>query len=281
MTPNRTNSPVLRNVQTFIVDTALTCAGLAALVGGVLALYRDSGPLAATGIAAGIALLFAATVSRFELLKGFGMEAKVRRLDATLDKAEQALSQLKELTLLTSKTTVRLFSSVGRFGGAPTLKERYELITSFRKILDETGASEEQIRKIWEPLLKICIVDLMRKPEGLFKEYSKPFRQRLQDQRHSTSPLTPGQENENAGITQREQSLNNHYSAFLSRLYRSPLGQSPQIIDELASTAPEFDEDAKRRLIQAIKPYRDEVGYLVDNLSFRNIQFWRDSIPSE
>ena len=187
---------------------------------------------------------------------------------------------MKELTLLTSKTTVRLFSSTGRFGGAPTLDERYELITSFGKILNETGATEEQIRKAWEPLLKICVVDLMRKSDDLFKEHSQPFRQRLQDQRHKTEPLTPTQGEENAEITQREKELNNYHSNFLSRLYRSPLSQSPQIIDELASTAPELDGATKQRLAQAIKPYRDEVEYLADNLSFRNIQFWRDNIPN-
>lgn len=280
MTKNQATRHTLRSVQVGIVDAALTIAGLAALVGGVLALYQDSAPLAATGIAAGIALLFAATVSRFEFLKGFGIEAKVRRLDATIDKAEQALRQLKELTLLTSKTTVRLFSSVGRFGGAPTLDERYELITSFGKILNETGASEAQIRQTWEPLLKICIVDLMRKLDELFKEYSQPFHKRLQDQKHKTEPLTPSQGEENAAIVQREKDLNNYYSSFLSRLYKSPLRQSPQIIDELTRAAPELDEDTKQRLVQAIKPYRDEVEYLVDNLSFRNIQLWRDTIPN-
>lgn len=281
MTKSQTTRLTLRNVQIGVVDAALTIAGFASLIGGVLALYRDSAPLAATGIAAGITLLFAATVSRFELLKGFGIEAKVRRLDATIDKAEQALSQLKELTLLTSKTTVRLFSSIGRVGGTPTFNEQYELITSFRKILNETGATDEQIRQVWEPLFKICVVDLLRKPDELFKEYSQPFRQRLQDQKHKTVPLTPSQGEENAAIMQREKNLDNHYSNFLSRLYRSPLSQSPQIIDELASTAPELDEDAKQGLMQAIKPYKDEVEYLVNNQSCRNIQFWRDNTPSE
>ncbi|RII84039.1 hypothetical protein [Neopusillimonas maritima] len=281
MTKKQTTRYSGRSIQIGIVDTALTIAGLTALVGGLLALYRDSAALAATGIAAGIALLFAATVSRFEFLKGFGIEAKVRRLDATIDKAEQALTGLKELTLLTSKTTVRLFSSVGRIGGAPTFDERHELIIGFEKILSETGATKDQIRQTWEPLLKICVFDLMLKPGEVFKEYSQPFRQKLQAQMHNTSPLTPSQEEENAAIIRRQHNLDNHYSNCLARLYKSPLNQAPQIIDELVNTAPELDEDAKQRFTQAIKPYRDEVAYLVNNLSFRNIQFWRDGIPCE
>lgn len=61
----------------------------------------------------------------------------------------------------------------------------------------------------------------------------------------------------------------------------SPLNQAPQIIDELANTASELDEDAKQRFTQTIKPYRDEVAYLLDNLSLHHIQFWRDGIPCE
>ena len=115
----------------------------------------------------------------------------------------------------------------------------------------------------------------------MFKEYSQPFRQKLQAQMHNTSPLTPSQGEENAAIIRRQHNLDNHYSNCLARLYQSPLNQAPQIIDELVNTAPELDEDAKQRFTQAIKPYRDEVAYLVNNLSFRNIQFWRDGIPSE
>ncbi len=281
MTTNKSSRHCLRGIQIGIVDAALTLTGLAALVAGVLALYRDSAPLAATGIAAGIALLFAATVSRFEFLKGFGIEAKVRRLDATIDKAEQALSQLRDLTLLTSKTTVKLFSVSGRIGGAPTIDEQYDLITGFEKILNETGATAAQIRQVWEPVMKICIVDLMRKPMTFCESRSQSFRQLLQGKQHKTTPLTPKQEADNFALIQREKRLAGHCSDFLMRLYKSPLSQSLQIIDDLAATAPELDEKAKQELALDVKPYREEVAYLIENLSFRNIQFWRDNIPGE
>lgn len=90
------------------------------------------------------------------------------------------LTGLKELTLPTSKTTVRLFSSVGRFSGAPNFDERHELIMGFEKILSETGATKDQIRQTWEPLLKICVFDLLLKPGEVSKEDSQPFRQKIQ-----------------------------------------------------------------------------------------------------
>lgn len=170
MTKNQATRHTLRSIQIGIVDAALTIAGLAALIGGVLALYRDSAPLAATGIAAGIALLFAATVSRFEFLKGFGVEAKVRRLDVTIDKAEQALNQLKELTLLTSKTTVKLFSMTGRLSGPPTIDYRAEIIANTGRLLHDVGATSEQIQNIREPLIKACVIDMMNGPRKLYEE---------------------------------------------------------------------------------------------------------------
>ena len=41
--------------------------------------------LAATSLTAGLVLLFAATIDRFELLKGLGVEAKTRQLDQKIE----------------------------------------------------------------------------------------------------------------------------------------------------------------------------------------------------
>ncbi|MNY77583.1 hypothetical protein D3C86_2175410 [compost metagenome] len=74
-----------RSIQVALIDLVLTIFGLAVLGLGVFAVYRENLGLASTALAAGLILLFAATIHRFELLKGLGMEAKTRKLDETID----------------------------------------------------------------------------------------------------------------------------------------------------------------------------------------------------
>lgn len=280
MTTNKSSRHCLRGIQIGIVDAALTLAGLAALVAGVLALYRDSAPLAATGIAAGIALLFAATVSRFEFLKGFGIEAKVRRLDATIDKAEQALSQLQALTMLTSRTTIQLSSTVGRWGGLPDADQRNDLLEDFGKILQETGVTDSEIRAIKEPMIHACINDLIYGMGKVYERHSSPILPRLEGQLHKAPQLTLEQQQENSALSGRVWAVKQAYSTFMGELWKLPLGRVQQAIDDFLNTVPEFSDDEKQQLALDFVTAKEEIAYLIDKQSFRNIQFWRDTFPS-
>jgi len=137
-------------------------AGLVCLGFGVYYVVKGELSLAVTALGAGVILLFASTIDRFELLKGWGIEAKTRRLDASIDKAELAIKELKELAELTGGTLISLSSSVGRWGGAPSVAEAYSLSRRVANNLRRLDSSEADIRTALYPWARAAAMDLFQ-----------------------------------------------------------------------------------------------------------------------
>jgi hypothetical protein len=135
----------LREVQIFLVDMALLITGLLCLSAGAFYVLDRELSLAVTALSAGVILLFASTIDRFESFKGWGIEAKTRKLDATLDRAELALTELKELAEMSGAALVFLNSSAGRLG-APTVDASYQLSRRVKGSLTRLNSSPEVVR---------------------------------------------------------------------------------------------------------------------------------------
>jgi hypothetical protein len=58
-------------------------------------------------------LLLAATVDRFEVLKGLGVEARIKKLDGAIDQATATLDQLRDLSEITGESLVLLNAKGG------------------------------------------------------------------------------------------------------------------------------------------------------------------------
>lgn len=128
----------------------------------------------ATCLAAGLILLFAATVDRFESVKGLGVEAKTRRLDKKIEQADEALTRLQELAELTGSALVDLNSRVGRWSMPLIGKDAYEVTQRVRRILVALGSDESVIRRTLEPQIRTFCLDLCR-------ALLKPVEHALQD----------------------------------------------------------------------------------------------------
>ena len=108
-----------------LTNWGLFCAGGVNLAVGTWSAFNGQTAIAATSLTAGLVLLFAATIDRFESLKGLGIEAKTRQLDQKIEQADDALERLKELAELTGATFVDLSSKMGRWDSAPSSREAY------------------------------------------------------------------------------------------------------------------------------------------------------------
>jgi hypothetical protein len=135
--------------------------------GGVVSLgfatwYGTAGRAGTAATLAGMALAFllAATIDRFESLKGLGIEAKTRKLDQKIEQADEALSRLREVAELSSSALIDLNCKVGRWDSAPPPRESYELAQKVRRVLTALGASPARVRGILEPWARIMCNDL-------------------------------------------------------------------------------------------------------------------------
>jgi hypothetical protein len=100
---NSATTPIHRRLLYGFTNWSLFVAGMVNLGVGTWSAANGNAAIAATSLTAGLVLLFAATIDRFESLKGLGIEAKTRKLDEKIEQADEALRRLRELTELTAQ----------------------------------------------------------------------------------------------------------------------------------------------------------------------------------
>lgn len=152
----QTNSRILYG----LVNYALLAAGLANLGVGTWAALHNGVAIAATSLTAGLVLLFAATIDRFESLKGLGIEAKTRQLDQKIVEADTALRRLREMTELTGGALIELQSKVGRMDAAPLPRESIAFATRIREIMKSQGSDESVIANVLRPWARVLCFDM-------------------------------------------------------------------------------------------------------------------------
>lgn len=271
-----------RGTQLFIVDLALTLLGLACLAGGLYYIYADQATMTATCMASGLILLFASTLHRFELLKGFGVEAKMKKLDATIDKAEIALSQLANLTEVTTSAIIDLSCKMGRWSSAPTVDEARDLAHNVRRTLSMSGADESKIRKILNPWSKIEIRDLAYEA---MKPYAEACNERLRDLHSQANeikqPISPEHQPQFNSLHQRARQVSEHMAKWSTLINERPTHETPSILILHIQNSPEFDKEVKATLVAGLTPFNSEIEHMATKMEFKDIDFWRRHVRTE
>lgn len=144
------------------IAALLLIAGCVCLVLGVIAAidWKISPALSLMGAA--LVLFFAATVERFETLKGLGMEAKLATLDGKIDEASRLLNQIKMVAEITGKTSLSMYAQAGRITDPPSHEEMYELIGKVKESLQSIGSSPATIQEAIQPCTRIMQHELTR-----------------------------------------------------------------------------------------------------------------------
>ena len=154
--------PLSRRVLYGLTNWALLVAGLANLAAGTIAACSQTPAVAATSLTAGLVLLFAATVDRFESFKGLGIEAKTRQLDEKINQADDALKRLREMTELTGAALIDLNCKMGRWDSAPSPREFFALADRIRDLMRSLGSTENAVSQALAPWAKTLCFDIAR-----------------------------------------------------------------------------------------------------------------------
>lgn len=146
-------------VSAMVANVSFLVCGVVNLVAGTYFGVAGNAIPAATCLSAGLVLLFAGTIDRFESLKGLGLEAKTRALDQTIAKAEVSLANLREVAELTGSALIGLTSATGRIGTAPTVASAYATSRRIKALLQKFGSSDAVIREALQPWADISAFD--------------------------------------------------------------------------------------------------------------------------
>lgn len=128
-----------------ITNALLFLAGAACLIKGVLSLWTESDPTAtALGLAAGLVLLLASSIERFEVLKGLGVEARTRELKQTIIEANATLSQLRELATSICHVVISDLMASNFMGGI-SLEQKVRMHDDLIMTLKQLGVASTQV----------------------------------------------------------------------------------------------------------------------------------------
>jgi len=102
-------------------NVLLFVAGSFLLFAGTKAIFFENIGIAVPPLTSALIFLLAATVDRFETLKGLGIEAKTRQLNQTLNEAEETLSRLREVAVLLAESSLYSICCLARHHRRTTL----------------------------------------------------------------------------------------------------------------------------------------------------------------
>lgn len=275
MPENKETPSLLRRAQIFVVDLSLTIVGLLTIVGGAYYVFKDNPAMAATCMGTGLVLLFAATIDRFESLKGLGMEAKTRKLDATINKAELALKQLKELTEIASTAIISLSSKTGRLDSAPSVEEAYELAGKVRKILQSVGSDKAAISATLRPWAQVSAIDLAYKQIQPLRTALHIAARDLNQQINTIELAQPRNLESHNAVINRRNSVKSFLEERIHKIYQWNLDDFSTKLIALVNDAPEISAELKTELHKNFAPACAQIEYLVSEMDFKDPEFWK------
>lgn len=151
---------MIRPIATGMASAALMLTGGVLLWFGMVSAYRGESTLLAVCVAGAILLIFAATIDRFESVKGLGVEAKTRQLDRKLVEADQAIDQIRRLAEILGKESVAANTKLGRMDAAPTTEESYLHAQAVKGVMVGLGSKPETIRNMMRPFVHMMLFDM-------------------------------------------------------------------------------------------------------------------------
>lgn len=244
--------------------TGVACVGF----GSWVLLVERNVELGIGALGGGVALLFASMIGRFESVKVWGVEAKMRQLNETVDKAEDALEQLRKLTELTSLGMVRLYSGLGRYAEAPNMVELAQLTSSVKSVLFQIGSSEDVIHRALEPWVRTCALVAHTNVREELHALLEPIRLELLHRKQIAMP------NEQLTLMPRLRAVEGYLAQEVKRVLECAPSEIPERIESMVADAPELSMTDKVRLSDLAAKAAREVRFLVTNYKFADNDYW-------
>lgn len=256
------NPPMHKALLFHFTNWGFFAAGIVNLLVGTMSAANNEVPTAATSLTAGLVLLFAATIDRFESLKGLGIEAKTRQLDKKIEQADEALKRIKQVAELSGVTLIDLNSKMGRWDSVPSASASYELAQKVLLIMRSLGSDERTIRQALDPWVRITCRDLA----GALME---PLRQKLLERTKELDceraaipqPMSP----ENP-VLLRTMAASKEIGSYLenrfNKIYTAKSDAYPEILFELLNDVPAIESET----ISSVRRKLETFGPLITEL---------------
>jgi hypothetical protein len=230
-----------RRVLYGLTNWALLAAGLANLAVGTLAALNDSAAIAATSLAAGLVLLFAATIDRFESLKGLGIEAKTKQLDQKIVQADDALRRLREMTEITGAALIDLNSKMGRWDSTPAPRESIAFANRVRQVMKNLGSDDGVISDVLRPWARTLCFDMALAQTHGLRELLQARLKILESERQKIKQPIQADDPLFNQLSAQIRSIHEFQGTRLKNLHRLELDDYPDKLMEIFDDVPQVD----------------------------------------
>jgi hypothetical protein len=258
----------------FVVNVALLLAGLFNLALGCYAALEGNQAMTVTCLVAGLLLLLAASIDRFEVLKGFGLEAKTR-LNEVLTEADATLENLRHLAVITSQSIIELSSSAGRWGGAPSVRQSNVRAQGVKANLLKLGADPATIREILHPWARIAL-------HVATAPLIKSVRDALHEVEATNNALAMGLPTPHssedavryAALRDKAVGASDFNRDRVGEPWSWPAGTHAGKFAEILRTMPVVDEEVRSSLRARIEPWLPRLQHLETNQELLEVETW-------
>lgn len=260
-----------------LANWAFFLAGLVNLSVGTWMAIQGDAAVSAASLTAGLVLLFAATIDRFESLKGLGIEAKTRQLDKKISQAEEALQRLRELTELTGTVLVDFNSKMGRIGVAPSPRESINLASHVRKLMEDIGSDEVVIVQAMRPWARMLCFDMARALTQELAELMHEHRRILQLELQNANKA-PIDETEHSILNDKIRAVNEFQDLRLSKFHLLELEDYPEKFIRIFDEAPLIDGQTLQSMRTAVSKYIPGMLELKNKQRLSDSELWIEAL---
>lgn len=273
--------PLSRRILYGLANWALLVAGLANLGVGTWAAFNESAAVAATSLTAGLVLLFAATIDRFESLKGLGIEAKTKQLDRKINQADDALRRLREMTEITGAALIDLSSKMGRWDSAPGPRESIALAERVRQIMESLGSEDGVITKALGPWAKTLCLDMARIQTRDLRKLLQDRVQTLESERQKIHQPVQPDDPVFSRLTAQIRAISEFQESRIDDLHRLELEDYPDKFMEIFVDVPQIESTEIEPLRVAAARFAPGMHSLRQTRTLPEPELWIETLRKE
>lgn len=228
----------------YLKEFVFWSGGTALYVIGVWLSITEKNAASLTCLGFGTILFLFANLDQIDYFKGFGLEAKTRRLEQQINKADELLAQLKKLSLISGEFIIESMTAGGRWDSHPANRRVYEVRRDIETQLASIGVEQPLINQALKSWLKWTAFDIAQIAIGELR--SEFYRLK-------------------AGTNKEQIEIIQSFETELNAMQELPINQLVHTIEHLFLSVPLIEKSLVDQYRTNAKPWLSELTYLISN----------------
>lgn len=231
-------------------------------------------------LGAGILMLVIANANDFEFFKGFGFEARTKKLDDKIREADQLVERLRQASKILSDVSFHLMARLGRFAGPIPKKDLVGISDRLASLMKELGEDSAAIHASMEPLHRMHLMDLAAPLHRALHEAVRLDNERINSEmsaRANAVRADGGDLSKDMAHLQLQAQwqANQDFVAHMDSTFRETDHFAlADFFEKRLAELPNFDEQGKRKLRKELAERFADFRHYADKREFKHKDKW-------